>query len=1040
MAKKREWQDQRIFGINKLPPRPVDPHYQDLETASKQVQSSWERRLNGKWKFHWSESVSGKAAPGFEDPYFDDSLWNTIVVPGLWELNGYGTPYYLANSFPPGIKKSFAPRIDPKKNSVGTYRKTFFVPDTWQRGEIILRFGGVKSAFYLWINGKYVGYSQGSMLPAEFTITDIVNPGENYLAVQVYRFSDGTYLEDQDMWFFAGIFRDVSIHYLNKTHIWDYRFTCRFDEEYQDASVEITAEIHGSSDIIQDSSLVVFLKRLSDNTTVLKQKVLLDEKGGGAAIGTLQRTLEKPEKWSPENPALYLCTLSLMNSDNTVLDSLSFETGFREIKIEEGVLLFNGKPVLIKGVNRHDFDPDTGWVISKERYEQDVRILKRNNINAVRTSHYPVDPYFYRLCNHYGLFVMDEANIESHGVRKRGIPGKKKSWSAACCDRIERMAVRDKNHPCIIMWSLANESGFGQVFHDMKDTLLKVDTTRPVHYEGDTKLTVSDVFSQMYGSPEITEKVGQGKKITSLLALYAGSGSYTYNQYKNKPHLFCEYAHCMENSLGNFAEFTEVFKKYPKLAGGFIWDFVDQAIRKTGPEGEVRWMYGGDFHEKKTSGIFCTNGIVQADRKPHPALFEVKKVFQPVDFRFAVKGKRVLVTVENQHLFDNLTECFFDWEITENGRPYLHGVIEDIEILPGKEKEVKIETTDMSVNTDCEYVLTVSLKRNVPAFWAAKGSMVAWKQLILKKPELRRNTRIGLGPDKYTVERNDLEFILRTEKLTWVFSKETGFLSAVYQNGENILAGPLKPNLWRAHTDNDRGLGNFSDMFLPGMKKLLIDRRWQHAEKKMRLRRMYFEDEQEYPIIQCNYTLPGTKKGMYIEYTILSNECLVEVSIIPKRELVRFGMSVFVPKHFTEFTWYGKGPHENYRDRNTGAAIGLFSMPAEDVQHQYVRPQENGNRTDVRWASVTDSNGKGLKVSAKSSGLLETSIWPYSQEDLDAAEHIRHLPVRDYFQWNIDCCQRGVGGDLPGFLALSERAKLHAKKEYRYCFSLTPLN
>ena len=631
-----------MIAENKMAPRASVSRY---KTVDHYEQKTMVERisLNGDWDFHLTVGIEGRPKDFYKTDYSTET-WETIPVPGVWQLNGHhrkDEPYYLAFDFPPAVNKRDIPAIDMDQNSVGSYRRTFYINEV-EDGRHILHFGAVKAAFFLWINGRYVGYSQGSMTPAEFDVSDYLVSGDNLVAVEVYRYCDGTYLEDQDMWFFAGIYRDVYLEHLPPLHLVDLQVISELKDEFTKAQMRIRCKIMNGMDKVQAIKTKVYLmpyKSPELGEPAFEGRMAVSQ---GENMVITEGEFHHPRLWSAELPELYDLVLILTDHLDRVLEVVTIPYGFKEIRIDDDRMLFNGKPLMLKGVNRHEFDPAKGWVVSRELYEKDFNLMKSMNINAIRTSHYPNDPLFYELCNEYGFYIMDEADVESHGIRKKNIPGKGDDWREAIIDRGIRMVVRDRNHPCIFMWSLGNEAGYGPNFLEMKKAMAAEDGTRPFHYEGDLDLKVSDVFSTMYGSPDYMERVGKGLDITMNLSqrlqnmFTAEYHAFKAKDYKHKPAILCEYAHCMNNSLGNFQEYMDLFKAYPRLHGGFIWDWVDQALRL---EGTDEWLYGGAFGESKTHGIFCTNGVIAADRTPHPAAQEVKRVYQDFDFQANPDGR-----------------------------------------------------------------------------------------------------------------------------------------------------------------------------------------------------------------------------------------------------------------------------------------------------------------------------------------------------------------------------------------------------------------
>ena len=722
---------------------------------------------------------------------------------------------------------------------------------------------------------------------------------------------------------------------------------------------------------------------------------------------------------------------------DNVLEAKCIQYGFKTVEIRDERILINGQPIMLKGVNRHDFDPDHGWAVPRERYHQDLTIMKRNNINAIRTSHYPDDPYFYELCNEYGFYVMDEADVETHGIRRKGVPAGDPLWTAAVVDRMERMVARDRNNPCVFMWSLGNEAGYGDNFARMKEAARELDDTRPFHYEGDYDQSVSDVISRMYPTIDIVDKMGRREQIdVTLFNHVMNQFSDDYKpikpEYYGKPVVLCEYAHAMENSLGNFQKYMDRFEQYPNMAGGFIWDFVDQSIHRVDDTGRDLWLYGGDFDEEVTHRYFCANGIVAADRTPHPSLYEVKKVYQqikvhPVDLS---AGK---IGIRNKYGFLSLSHVRLVWSIAEDGIEISKGHIDTINVGPGETAEYTPGYTLPDMDPQKEYHLLVSFQLKEDARWADAGYEIAWDQFKLPVAPYIKTPHIG-GRKMPKVTEDEVRVRITGKGFTAAIDKRSGGLASLdYGYGELIYA-PLIPNYWRALTDNDHGYANFK----PDMGKFLIDRSWERATRTRLVKTIHTGIREDCVTVSVTQSVRYAKGDVLTEYTVYDDGCiLVKHTITPTKDMLRLGMQVRVPAAYDTFAWYGRGPHENYIDRNTGAKVGIYSGRVNDLIHNYMRPQENGNRTDIRWAEITDAGGRGLRIEDASGTFLGMSAWPYSQQDLSAAAHIHELPHRDFITLNIDHIQCGVGGDLPGIAGVHPEFTIHKGHTYEYAYIIS---
>lgn len=1011
--------------------------YDDINDIKADVASPYKQSLNGKWKFKW---VLGETPypDDFCKPSFDTDDWDDITVPSVWQLEGYGKPYYLAFAFPPAlsVKKSEIPKIDPKQNEKGLYRTSFELPSSFKGREIYIHFGAVKSAFYLYVNGQKVGYSQGSMSPAEFDITAFVSEGENTVAAEVIRYSDGTYLEDQDMWFFSGIYREVYVYAEPKLYLRDVFTKAAPDETYTDWQLQTEFEIENK--IGTDKCFTICAELREYNGFALKDSFCESFAAKpGRNNFTLIKEISNPDKWSAEKPSLYRLVFTLKNGDGSVIEIKTVNFGFKSVEIRDEKILINGKPLLICGVNRHDFDPDHGWAVPSERYLEDIKLLKKANINAVRTSHYPNDPLFYTLCDIYGLYVLDEADLETHAVRRKNVPGDNPLWTDAVVDRVERLVRRDRNHPCVFMWSLGNEAGSGSNFMAMKKALLALDSTRPVHYEGDYNPELSDVLSRMYPTPELLETLGRHDELkisftdNILNKLTADNKPLKPEDYAGKPVLLCEYAHSMENSLGNFKEFMDEFEKYDNLAGGFIWDFVDQAIRKTDKDGSTKWLYGGDFGEEVTHAHFCANGIVFADRIPHPAYFEVKKVYQRIEVT-PVDLNNGEFSIKNKYLFTDLSEFALCFKLTANGENVKEGLIENFALAPGEKSSLKLDLSNVKDLSDKTVNIEISFSTKKATFWCESGYKLAAEQFTLKKaeykPKLSSILPLNVDETAETITASGKAFTLS-------LSKSTGAIISLTYGGREVIKSPMHASYWRACTDNDLSYANFKPQFesiLAANAKI-----YKKADSKRKAVSVSCRSGATKAEIVIKEKVPHCR-GFAVTTININGGGIINIhhSVTPTKEAQKIGFETAIDKSLNTFTWFGRGPHENYCDRKTGAFFGRYTKSISELPHNYMRPQENGNRTDLAFLEVTDSKGSGIRIDAD---LFNFSAWPYSKKELDEAKHIHELKTRDFITLNIDKCQCGVGGDFPGVANLHEPYRLHPNKTYEFDFTISPI-
>jgi beta-galactosidase len=880
----------------------------------------------------------------------------------------------------------------------------------------------VESAFYLWVNGKKVGYSQGSMTPAEFDITDCVGDGENTLAVEVYRWSDGSYLEDQDMWRFSGIFRDVFLFSTPQVHLRDFFVRCALDGNYRDATLEVNARVHNySKDPSEPHSVEVSL--LDADGIVVGGEPLVScavertEPGVEEALG-METAVSNPQKWSSESPYLYTVLLVLKNAAGEVVEVERCSFGFRVVEIKEGQLWVNGVSVLLKGANRHEHDPYHGRAVPLERMIQDIELLKRFNFNTVRTSHYPDDPKWYDLCDRYGIFLIDEANLEGHGMGYDldKTLGNKPEWEAAHVDREVAMVERDKNHPSVVIWSMGNESGSGCNFEAGARAIRKLDPTRPIHYERMNE--VADIDSTMY--PHLDDFIATAKRNT------------------DKPFIMCEYAHAMGNSVGNLKEYWDAIEKYPRLIGGCIWEWADHGLPKEAdvePDEDGKrpwyWAYGGDFDDHPNDGNFCMDGLVFPDRGIPPKMWEVKKVYQyvAVEAEDALNGK---VRVHNKHFFTNLSAFAVAWTLSQNGSVIQEGTAEPLDIAPGASEVVTIPFRDPELNPGAEYWLRIGFSLRGDTIWAKKGHEIGWEQIqvpfeVLPKPApaLADMPPLDVEDDSETVVVSGKEF--RVE-----FSKRLGGIASLSYHGKTIvedggdrLNGPVL-NLFRAFTDNDNAYGEGRGIRTPFYRSGLTQ-----IKRYVRGFEVHSPANNAVKIETCVDCLgsKGTGFRHVCTYTVLSNGTveldnrMEPVGDLP--DLPKIGLQMTVSGEFDDFEWYGRGPHENYPDRKVGAAVGRYGSKVSEQYVPYPHPQENGNKEDVRWASLTDNSEEGLLVVAEET--MSVTALHFTASDLERARHTFELKPRRDVILCLDHRQHGLGNASCGPLTL-EKYVLHPER------------
>lgn len=1045
---KFRWEDPSIFKINKEDGHTIMMPYDSENEALSGKESKYKQSLNGKWKFYWQRGLKNQPE-NFQLVSFDDSHWDEINVPSVWQTEGYSVPYYYASTFPKAFSrtKSKIPSIDHNMQEIGFYRKTFILDEVFDNREVFLHFGAAKSALEVYVNGEFVGYSQGSMAPHEFDITKVLKKGENVITAKLYRFSDGSYLEDQDMWWLCGIYRDVYLFAEPKVCLRDFYFKTDFDDTYNDSNVTLNMYFNNYNNI--RGKIKVSAKLIDSKNEGIELGSSEKELSGGKETITYNKTVKSPDKWSAETPNLYTLVMSV-ELDGKVICVKSYKVGFKKVEIKGEKIYFNGMPLMIKGVNRHDFDCDYGWAVPKYRYTQDLDIMKQNNINSIRTSHYPDDPYFYDMCNKYGFYVMDECEVETHGVRRKGVPGSNPVWTGAVVDRMQRMVLRDRNNPCIFMWSLGNEAGDGSNFMEMKKSALELDDTRQFHYEGDFDLTKSDVISRMYPTKDIMEKLGNKQPITISLydnianQLAADSKPIKAEMYEGKPVVLCEYAHSMENSLGNFQEYIDDFEKYDNMCGGFIWDFVDQALHVKDENGNDNYLYGTDFQGKEPHKLidipnttamtgsnvyFCANGIIGADRNPHPQIVEVKHGYQNIGI-IAKDIKNGEFTIKNKFLFTNLSDFNCKWVIKAEGKEVLNGTIGKIDCAPLEEKEIKIDYDLSKLSDDKELILTVFFETTKKSLGLDADYEIAFEQFVLnempKPKEIKSDKKLDfdISGKKITVNGENLKVVVDDGKV----------VSYVIDDKE-LLKAPLEPNYFRALTDNDIDFLNFT----PQWAKFHPFYAWQRATHHTKAVKTEVVKNGEVVEIHIAFSTVGLKNSVATYKVYPDGKLYVFHSAIPTKGMLRFGYQMTMESSMEYITWYGRGPKPTYIDRKLGSKIDLYESSVTDFEYRYMRPQESSNRCDVRYFTLTDKEGFGIRVDAYYDNPINFSAYHYTTDGLEKATHINDIPYADITTVNIDHRQLGVGGDLPGQAFVREPYTMPKNQKQEYSFVITPI-
>lgn len=1045
---KFNWENPEIFKINKEDGHAIMMPFDSEKDALSAKESNYKQSLNGKWKFYWQRGLKNQPE-NFQLTSFDDSHWDEINVPSVWQTQGYSVPYYYASTFPKAFSRSKGkiPSIDHDMQEIGFYRKSFTLNENFSGREIFLHFGAAKSALEVYLNGEFVGYSQGSMTPHEFNVTKVLKPGENVITAKLYRYSDGSYLEDQDMWWLCGIYREVYLFAEPKLCLRDFYFKTDFDDSYTDSNVTLNMYINNYNNI--RGKMTASAKLIDSNNGEILLGTKETELSGGNEAVTFTETVKAPEKWSAETPNLYTLVMTI-ELDGKIICVKTYKVGFKKVEIKGEKIYYNGMPLMIKGVNRHDFDCDNGWAVPREIYTQDLDIMKQNNINSIRTSHYPDDPYFYDMCNKYGFYVMDECEVETHGVRRKGVPGSNPVWTGAVVDRMQRMVLRDRNNPCVFMWSLGNEAGDGSNFMEMKKAALALDNSRQFHYEGDFDLTKSDVISRMYPTKDIMEKLGNKQPITISLydnianQLAADSKPIKAEMYEGKPVVLCEYAHSMENSLGNFQEYIDDFEKYDNMCGGFIWDFVDQALHVKDENGNDNYLYGTDFQGQEPHKLidipnttamtgsnvyFCANGIIGADRKPHPQIVEVKHGYQNIGIT-AVDASNGEFKLKNKFLFTNLSDFNCKWVIKAEGEEVLSGELGKIECAPLEECNIKIDFDSSKLPKDKEVILTVSFETTKESLGIEKDYEIAFEQFIInampqpKDDNADGNLDFDINGKRVTVKGDDLEVIV-----------DDGKIVSYKIEGKELLKAPLMPNYFRALTDNDIDFLNFT----PQWAKFHPFYAWQRATHHTSADKTEVIKNNNAVEIHIAFSTAGLKKSVATYRVYPDGRLYVFHSAVPTKGMLRFGYQMTMDKSMEYITWYGRGPKPTYIDRKLGSKIDLYKSSVTDFEYRYMRPQESSNRCDVRYFTLTDKNGFGIKVDAYYDNPINFSAYHYTTDGLEKATHINDIPYEDITTVNIDHRQLGVGGDLPGQAFVREPYTMPKGQKQEYSFVITPI-
>ncbi|WP_099291443.1 glycoside hydrolase family 2 TIM barrel-domain containing protein [Butyricimonas sp. Marseille-P3923] len=1043
MQDKPEWQDETIPFVGKEYPRTPFMTYGDIDKARDNdfKASADYKSLNGKWKFLWVSTYK-KRPINFYKTDFNDSGWEEIEVPANWEVNGYGVALYTNHPY------EFCPRnpqppLLPEENPVGSYRKYFELPEQWDGKEIFLHIGAVKSGCYLYVNGTKVGYSEDSKDPVEYNITRYLKPGQNLIALEVYRWSTGSYLECQDFWRISGIERDVYLFAQSPVHPWDFSIRQDLDSSYTNGLFGLDLTLVNKNPKQPGQITVRYQLESPSGTRVAEgQKIVNVDSIARVHFDT---TIPQVEAWTAETPHLYQLFIQIEQSGKQT-EIIPFRVGFRKFEIRGNQFLVNGRPVLIKGVNYHEHNEHTGHVLGEADMRKDFKTMKRHNINAIRCCHYPQQRRFYELCNEYGFYVCNEANIESHGMgydlRKGRTLGNNPRWLNAHMDRTVNMYETSKNYPCITFWSLGNEAGNGYNFYVTYNWLKAQDTSRPIQYERAGLEWNTDIYCPQYPGADALERWG--------------------NSQTDRPYIMSEYAHAMGNSTGNFMDLWNVIYRYPNLQGGFIWDWIDQGILVKDENDTPFWAYGGDFGKDAPSdGNFLCNGLVCPDREPHPGLTEVKKAYQYVWFQ-AVDISKGVVKIENRYDFTNLNQFAIEYTLIGDTEILHSGTLPSQNIAPGKDRQVTIPLRNLKIKPGVEYFLNLHVKTKKPALFAPAGYIVASEQFQI--PVTTPKPVYQAAPEPVlSMEENGPEIRISNPDMEFVFHKQKGYVTSYRVKGVQYIADDFgfQPNFWRGPTDNDYGNG------MPHRLQA-----WKQAGKNFKIAGIWTSASTISTNLTITYRLQESNTRYHVSYTIypfgyLNVACHLEAN--PNApEIPRIGTRFRVPSDLNQMEYFGRGPEENYRDRNHGTLVGHYKSTAEQQYVPYVRPQENGHKTDVRWLALTDKTGKGLLFIADSNLMefnvsrnriedfdSEESTSPYQWQNFTKAEshdplmaqnhkrkqtHVNEILPRNFVEVCLDHRMMGVAGDDSWGSRPYPQYTLSANRDYYWSVMIIPIN
>lgn len=1045
-----DWENPELTNISRLVPRAWFCSYPDEASAlrGQPSEAPWSASLNGMWKFHYSPTVA-EVPEGFQRRDFDATAWADLTVPSCWQMHGYGRPHYTNVPYPFPVDP---PRV-PSENPTGCYRRRFVIPEHWEGRNFVLRFDGVDSAFYVWVNGNLAGFSKGSRLPAEFDITPLVVPGPNVLTVQVMQWSDGSYLEDQDMWWLSGIFRNVTLLARPAVKVRDIRIRTELDAACRDAVLKVQAVIANNTGATAEGWKLAVALMDTQGARVVPSRSRSVTVGPYQEVAVeLSLAVERPDKWSAEMPNLYTTLVTLKDSDGEVAEVIPQRTGFRKVEIRNGVFLVNGVAVKLKGVNRHEHHCDYGRAVPIETMLQDILLMKRHNINTVRTSHYPDDPRWYDLCDQYGIYIVDECDLETHGfalagagygndeTKWAGNPMNNPAWKDACVDRMLRMVHRDKNHACVVMWSLGNEAGFGPNHDAMAAAARDTDPTRPIHYEADRFLVISDVHSQMYPEVETVRRIAEAREAVEVFGRGESSPLLSPDVYGSKPYFMCEYAHAMGNGPGALKDYWDVIYAHKRLMGACVWEWLDHGIRTHTPDGREFFGYGGDFGDDPHDSNFIADGLVFPDRIPSPGLTEYKKVLEPVATE-AVDAADGKIRVTNRYDFLDLGCLTLHWSLHCDGALVQQGVVAMPKVPAHGSRQIEIPVRKPSPLTPGgEYCLTISYRLAAATTWADAGYELAWAQIAMPwkapaVPAIRRETMPALF-----VEETATAIRMRGSNFRFVFDKARAVIEQYeFQSLPLLTSGP-RLNFWRAATDNDRlGWGEAG----------LIASKWRdeglhRLQHRVDAVEMKGQDKRAVQITaKVRVAPPVLSRGFDCDYlyTVFGNgDVLIETHGVPvgiaTKHIPRIGLTMGLSKALENVQWFGRGPGEQYADTCQAGRLGVWQARVDELFTPYVYPQENGNRMDVRWVAL--GNGRGDGLMAIGLPTMNFSAHWYTAHDIDAARHTTDLVKRDFVTLNLDYAQTGIGSAACGPGVRPEYQLV--PHEWRFAVLLRPLS